>query len=108
MRHRHNSERHGNKLRPLKICLKDKNVKCEFLNNRQEITNNNDLYKTFHERIYVNSDNSFLAQKEELRLRQKLKMMKNDNPSAALFSRTGVLHHDGRIVDRIGVKNQLF
>ncbi|MEL7307441.1 MAG: hypothetical protein AAGK05_05880, partial [Pseudomonadota bacterium] len=64
---------HHSKIRPLRVTLCDTKVKYEFLNKRQNVLHNNELYKKFHERIFINSDNSFLVQKEEFRLRQSLK-----------------------------------
>ena len=37
-------------------------------------------------RIYVNNDSSFLVRKEELRLRQVLKKLKDDNPNVQSYT----------------------
>lgn len=94
--------------RPIKISLKDKDKKYKILNKRREISQNTLLKQTFHNKIFVNSDSSFLVQKEEYRLRQHLKEIKSDNSSASAFIRAGVLYVDGSEVDKIDIKKQLF
>lgn len=94
--------------RPLKITLKKSDLRFKFLNNRMSISKNSDLIHLFNNRIYVNNDSSFLVRKEELRLRQVLKKLKDDNPNAQSYIRSGVLYHEGKVVDKIDIKNQLF
>lgn len=100
--------RNSNNSRPLKITLTKPDLRYKFLNNRMSISNNSDLIHLFHNRIYVNNDTSFLMQKEELRLRTKLKKLKNDNPNVQSYIRSGLLYHNGDVIDKVDVKNQLF
>ena len=96
------------KIRPLKIVLKDAEKKFLFLNKRKSIASSDDLKRLFHNKIYVNSDTSILVRNEEYRLRQKLKEIKNSNPKLPSFIRSGVLYLDGEAVDKVDVKNQIF
>lgn len=96
------------KLRPIKISLKDRDSKFLFLNKRKQISNNEDLMRVFHNRIFVNNDSSFLIQREEFRLRQNLKELKLDHPNSNCYIRSGRLYLDGLITDQVDVKNQLF
>ncbi|MEL7309091.1 MAG: hypothetical protein AAGK05_15315, partial [Pseudomonadota bacterium] len=101
-------KRQQNKNRPLKVTLKNSSQKFQFLNKRESLSKNNDLMHTFKSKIYVNADNSFLVQKEEYRLRQKLKDLKREKPLLSSYIRSGVLYHAGKEIDRVNVKNQLF
>ena len=94
--------------RPLKVILKDPEKKYRFLNKRKEVITNSELHKTFHSKIFVNIDSSFLTQKEEYRLRQSLKKLKADNPNIPSFIRAGSLHSNGQVIDKIDIRNQLF
>jgi len=101
-------KRSGQKIRPLKITLRDSDVKYKFLNKRRDIANNDELFKTFHQRIFVSCDSSFLVRKEEFRLRQRLKDLKTENPNTPSFIRSGSLYLGNVLIDRIDVKKQLF
>ena len=100
-------KKQSGKVRPLKITLKNPEKKFSFLNKRKMIIMNDKLKTFFHNRIYVNSDNSFLVQKEEYRLRQRLKEMKDDFPGIPAYIRSGALLFDGKVVDKVDIKNQL-
>jgi hypothetical protein len=101
-------KRQNERTRPLKVTFKDSNVKYNFLNKRREVAANVELAKVFHKKIFINTDSSFLIQKEEFRLRQKLKKIKNDDPATVSFIRSGSLHSNGQIIDKIDIRNQLF
>ena len=101
-------KRQQNKNRPLKVTLKNSSQKFQFLNNRGSLSKSNDLMHIFKAKIFVNADSSFLVQKEEYRLRQKLKDLKRDKPHTSSYIRSGVLYHGGKEVDRVNIKNQLF
>ena len=92
--------------RPLKITFKTPDLRYKFLKNRITISKNSDLIHLFNSRIYVNNDSSFLMRKEEFRLRQVLKKLKNDHPNAHSYIRSGLLYHEGEVVDKTDVKNQ--
>jgi hypothetical protein len=108
--HRIGQKKRDTKLshRPIKIEFKDKNVKYRIMNKRREITMNDALRQIFHNRIFVNCDSSFLVQKEEFRLRKRLKDLKAEDPNASSFIRSGVLYVNGSAVDRVDVSKQLF
>lgn len=101
-------KRQANKVRPIKLTLKNTDLKFKFLNSRRQIMSNEYLTKIFRNRIFINSDNSLLVQKEEQRLRSKLKELKNENPVVATYIRSGKLFHDGRVVDSVDVQKQIF
>jgi hypothetical protein len=96
------------KSRQIKVSLKDRNIKFEFLNNRKNIASNDELKSVLYSRIFVNSDSSFLIQKEEFRLRQKLKQLKSEKPNGRYYIRSGHLYVDEISVDKVDVINQLF
>lgn len=98
----------NSKPRPLKVTFKNKDTKFIFLNKRKEISTSNNLLKSFHQRVYINSDCSFLVQKEEFRLREKLRRIKSESPNSKSYLRSGLLYLDGSVVDRVDVKNQMF
>ena len=62
-----------NKTRPLKVTLKSTDTKYKFLNNRREITMNDDIKRFFKRKVHVNPDSSPFVQKEEKGLREKPK-----------------------------------
>ena len=101
-------KRQSNSNRPLKVTLKKTEQKFKFLNNKKAISNNSELTQLFNNKIYINVDNSFLMQKEEYRLRQRLKELKREDPSCSSYIRAGVLYHDGVIDDKSDVRNQIF
>lgn len=101
-------KRQHNKIRPLRVTLSDTKAKYKFLNKRRDVLMNNNIHKTFHERIFINCDNSFLMQKEEFRLRQSLRKLKSEHPTSPVFVRSGSLYLDGSVVDSVDVRNQLF
>ena len=94
--------------RPLKIVLKEKSDKYKLLNARNEISQNTKLSKIFGKRIFVNPDNSFLVQREEVRLRQESQHMKKDSLDASLYIRSGTLYYNNMAVDKIDITNQIF
>ena len=94
--------------RPLKVSLSDRETKFRFLNNRKNISSNNELKRIFHNRIFVNGDSSFLIQKEDFRLRQRLREIKMEDPNSRCYIRSGRLFVDGHCRDEVDVKNQLF
>ena len=63
--------RRDNGPRALKIQMKAKDNKYKLLNKRREILKSENLLKIFGHKIFVNPDQSFLVQREELRLRQE-------------------------------------
>ena len=95
-------------IRPLKTVFEEKDKKYELLNKRKVIANDDDVKTLFHNKIYVNPDSSVLVQKEEYRLRQKLKKIKNDESTAKWYIRSGVLYLNDEVIDRVDKKNQLF
>lgn len=101
-------KRNDNKHRPLKITLSDTDAKFAFLNARKSISMNDTLRQVFHNRVYVNTDNSFLRQKEEFRLRQRLKDLKNEKANSRSFIPCGALYLNGSIVGKVDVRNHLF
>lgn len=72
-----------NKNRPLKVTMMSPSKKFEFLNKRRLISAHNDVIHLFNTRIYVNADNSLLVRREEFRLRQRLKELKNNKPDVS-------------------------
>lgn len=101
-------KRQSGKTRPLKITLKSTENKYQLLNRRRSVATNETIQQLFHKRIYINCDSSFLVQKEEFRLRQRLKQLKSEEPGSSIYIRSGVLYLDNSIIDKIDVKNQLF
>lgn len=96
------------KPRPIKIELGSKDAKYKLLNKRREILRNENLIKTFGRKIFVNPDQSFLVQREELRLRGEQSRLKSENPDSSVYLRSGVLYLNNSPVDRINVAHQLF
>lgn len=94
--------------RPLKVIFKNSQIKYNFLNKRKEVITNAELFKIFHQKIFINLDSTFLTQKEEFRLRQKLKKIKNESPETPCFIRSGSLFENGVVIDKIDIRNQLF
>ena len=101
-------KRQPNKNRPLKITMKSSSQKFELLNKRKFISSHKDVIHLFDTRIYLNSDSSLLVRREEFRLRQRLKDLKHKKPDASSYIRSGVLYHDGEVLDKVDVKKQLF
>lgn len=101
-------KRQPNKNRPLMIQLDNKELKFKLLNKRKKISKDESIKQVFRDKIYVNPDSSYLMQKEEFRLRQKLRQLKNANPEIASYIRSGVLYSDGAVVDKADVRNQFF
>lgn len=98
---------HG-KSRPLRITLKNTNDKYQLLNSRKSISMNTTIRKTFHTGVYIGCDSSFLVQKEEYRLRQRLKEIKSEDPRSSCYIRSGALYLGNEIIDKVNVRNQLF
>lgn len=94
-------------VRPLKLILNQPNKKYKFFNARKAVISNPLIKQTFKSNIYVNADSSPLMRKEEYRLRHKLRDIKLSNPTSAVFIRSGALHLDGAVVDRLDVRNQM-
>jgi hypothetical protein len=97
-----------NKIRPLKIVLKSKELKHKALSKRKEIANSPVIHKTFGTRIFINPDVSYLVQKELYRLRQKSKELKLKDPDCKPYIRSGVLYLDGTVIDDVKIEKQLF
>ena len=98
----------ADRFRPLKVTLSDSDKKFKFLNKRKFIAANDEMKNIFHNRIFVNTDSSFLVQKEESRLRERLKELKREDPNTPIYIRSGALYYDGGIIDKVDVTNQLF
>ena len=96
------------KPRPIKIELRTRDIKYRLLNRRREISKNESLIKTFGRKIFVNPDQSFLVQREELRLREEQSRLKDENPGSSVYIRSGVLYLDNSPKDRINVTHHLF
>jgi len=101
-------KRQPNKNRPLKIKFDNKELKFKMLNNRKKISSDENIKKSFGDKIYVNPDSSHLMQKEEFRLRQILNQLKIEKPETASYIRSGALYSNGAVVDRVDVRNQFF
>lgn len=101
-------KRSSGKSRPLKIELRNRDQKYEFLNKRRHIITNQELQRCFESRIFVNPDNSFLVQKEEYRLRERLKRLKAEEPNLSCYIRSGTLYQEGKMIDKIDFRHQLF
>jgi hypothetical protein len=101
-------KKHGDKPRPLKVVLKDKDTKFKILNERKNVAQNKTLLKVFGSRVYINPDSSFLVQKENFRLRQRKKALNEEYPDIETYIRAGVLYHDGKPVDKVNIEKQLF
>ena len=98
----------NNKPRPIKIEFRSKDKKYKLLNRRKEISKNDSLIKAFGSKIFVNLDQSFLVQREELRLREERSRLKRDDPDSSVYIRSGILYLNNSPVDRVDVANQLF
>ena len=72
------------------------------------MSNDKDIIHCFHGKIFVNPDSSFLVQKEEYRLRQKQREMKQKNPEDTFLIRKGILYKSNEPIDKIDFRNQLF
>lgn len=101
-------KRSDERTRPIKVVLRNAEVKFQFLNKRKMIATNRNIMDAFHNKVFVNPDNSFLVQKEEYRLRQKLKEIKSEDPNVTSYIRSGVLYSNGSIVDKIDIRSQMF
>ena len=77
------------------------------MNKRKFISTNSKMQEIFHNRIFVNVDSSFLVRKEEVRLRQKLKDIMEEDSGVRAYIRSGILYVDGKEDDRVNVINQL-
>ena len=62
----------------------------------------------FQNSVFVNPDSSYLVQREEFRLRQMLKKLKEENPNRTLYIRSGRLYADDTEVDKVDVCDGLF
>ena len=102
------NENNGKGPRPIKVQLKTRDEKYKLLNKRREISTNDVIIKTFGRKIYVNPDQSYLIQKEELRLRRERARLKNKFPNSSVFIRSGVLYMDNSPFDKVDVSKQLF
>jgi len=98
----------SNNARPLKVVLKNKELKHRALRKRKDVAQSSFLYNTFGVRVYINPDVSFLVQRELHRLRQSLKEIKTKDPESKVFIRSGALFLDGTVIDEVKVENQLF
>ena len=101
-------KRTSDKSRPLKIELKHKHLKFDFLNVRKSINSSKEIQKHFSKKIFINTDSSFLMRKEEFRLRERLREMKRNDPNMSSYIRAGVLYQDDRKVDEVDVCSHLF
>ena len=94
--------------RPIKVIFKEPRTKFALLNKRKMISTSEELKKTFNERIFVNSDSSFLVLKEEYRLRRVLAELKSHDPASKCYIRSGTLFVNGLVHDEINIRNQMF
>ena len=94
--------------RPIKVTLRNADLKFALLNKRKMISSCSDLRRQFNSKIFINADSSFLVRKEEFRLRQELTRLKSNKPGSVCFIRSGSLFVDGLVHDKIDVSNQLF
>ena len=101
-------KRTSQKPRPIKVEMRHKELKFAFLNKRKSITRNQEIQTYFQNKVFVNTDNSFLVQREENRLRVRLKEMGRSEPNTNSYIRAGVLYQDDHKVDEVDVRNQLF
>ena len=100
-------KRISGKCRPLKIELSKSDHKYKFLNKRKDVIGNKNLLTDFKNKVFINPDNSYFVQLEEQRLRKHLAQLKNDFPSRPSYIKSGVLYHEGSVVDKVDVRNQL-
>ena len=98
----------NDKPRPLKVTLKNNASKFKFLNKRKSVSSNHEIKKVLNNAVFINCDNTHLVQKEEFRLRQKLKELKVKHPGTSCYIRSGSLYLDGTAVDDVDIRNQLF
>ena len=59
-------------------------------------------------RVYIKNDETKLASKENYRLRQKRRALKDDYPESVLKIEKGKLIQDGVVVDKFDLNNQIF
>ena len=98
-------KRRAGKSRPLKIALKHSKDKYRLLNLGQSISMNETIIQTFYARVvFISCDCSFRVQKEEFRLRLRLKQRKFDKPSSKCYIRSDALYLDDFIIDKIDIK----
>ena len=96
------------KHRTFKVELRSTDSKFKFLNIRNEITRSQKIKPCFQNSVFVNPDSSYLVQREEFRLRQRLKKLKEENPHRTLHIRSGCLYADDTEVDKVDVCDELF
>ena len=92
----------------IQIELRYRDKKFEFLNKRRAIISSTELQRHFGGKIFVNPDNSYLVQREEYRLRERMKQIKTGGPNISAFIKSGKLYQDGVPIDEVNVRNQLF
>ena len=101
----------SNNTSPLKVVLKNKELKHRALRKRKDVAQSYFLYNTFGQfgvRVYINPDVSFLVQRELHRLRQSLKEIKTKDPESKVFIRSGALFLEGTVIDEVKVKINFF
>ena len=79
--------------RPIKIVLDDRQTRNQVLT---EVRKHKD---TIFKDIYVNADRPFADRQEALRLRKKMKTLKEQSPHQNLYIRRGKLYSDDKVID---------
>lgn len=98
--------RAGGRPRVLRVKLRDMRSRNDILRSSKNL-NSSPIRKTFG-RVYVNKDMSFLRRKEEKRLRDEYRILRDKFPDANVRLRNGRLFLGPATRDCVDYRNQLF
>ena len=94
--------------RLLKIEFNDATLRDDIIRSQRRLRENQCIVKTFG-KIFLNRDGTVLVRREEKRLRDVMKELKNSSTSQdKIFIKRGILYKNQQVVDQVDVVNQLF
>ena len=98
-----------NKNRSLLVRFDCKKDKDRFLFQQKRFRSSKSCVDNFGT-IFVNRDSTFLMRKEQKRLRDKMKDLRNSSSGGndRIFIKSDKLYHNDKIVDTVDISNQLF
>lgn len=100
--------RSSTKPRLLKVVLANKTDRNTMLYSQKKMRSDVEFRKAFG-KIFINPDSTFLVRKEEKRLREIMKTLKQSSQDDDTFYiKSGRLFHNSVMIDKVDIRKQLF
>ena len=96
----------GKKCHSIKVCFHNKEKKDSIMEKKVSLNSLEDDHPL--KTVYIKNDQPPLTNKENNRLRDKARTIKNNNPNDTIKIDKGKLYHNNNVVDSFNLANQIF